>query len=51
MRQIAEGSNRLLWCAVILLITALLALAMFGWIIHGPNIYLAMAESLAAWCM
>lgn len=39
------------WCAVILLIAALFAVASYGWVLHGAEIFLAMSESLAAWCM
>jgi hypothetical protein len=31
--------------------TGVLALAAYGWIVNGSAIFLAMADSLAAWCM
>jgi hypothetical protein len=40
-----------IWCAVILLIAALFGVASYGWMLHGTDIFLAMSESLAAWCM
>lgn len=43
--------RRTLGVLACLFITAILALGLMGWVANGSVLYLAMAESLAAWCM
>lgn len=43
--------RRTLGLLVCLVITGVLALGLIGWVANGSVLFLAMAESLAAWCM
>ncbi|MGF9691687.1 MULTISPECIES: hypothetical protein [unclassified Rhizobium] len=39
------------WLIGLLLFSAVLSAAVYGWIRNGSAIFLAMSESLASWCM
>ncbi|MGE6740751.1 hypothetical protein ACQKGC_10790 [Allorhizobium pseudoryzae] len=39
------------WCAAVVLMAGLFGVATYGWMLHGADIFLAMSDSLAAWCM
>jgi hypothetical protein len=43
--------RRSLTALILLVFTAALGLGFAGWIANGSALFLAMSESLAAWCM
>lgn len=45
------GSNRAFGLLTGFVIVGVLALGVIGWVANGSALFLAMADSLAAWCM